>query len=166
MSRAAISARWATPMSTTMVPPTAASASQLVSRFDSKRLWPVTTVNDVEQPRWVHRDAGVGGHGDGRGDPGHDLEGDAGRRQGHGLLAAPPEDEGVAALQPDDGVPGPAALDEEGVDRRPGATGPPGDLPTSTISAPGGARSSSDGFGQPVMDDHVGPAHAPRPRAR
>ena len=53
MRRAAISARWATPMSTTIVPPARASDSQSVSASTAWRLWPVTTVNDVARPRWV-----------------------------------------------------------------------------------------------------------------
>ena len=53
ISRSAISARWATPMSTMIVPPAAASAYQLVSRSTLKRLWPVTTVKEVDRPRWV-----------------------------------------------------------------------------------------------------------------
>ena len=63
------------------------------------------------------RDAGVGGHGDRRGDAGHHLEGDAGRGQGQRLLAAPAEHERVAALEPHHGLAGPAPVDEQGVDR-------------------------------------------------
>ncbi len=53
ISRSAISARWATPMRTTMVSPTRARASQSMSSSTWWRLWPVTTVNDVDRPRWV-----------------------------------------------------------------------------------------------------------------
>ncbi len=48
-----MAARWATPMSTMMVPPAAASASQLVSWSTAWRECPVTTVNEVARPRWV-----------------------------------------------------------------------------------------------------------------
>ena len=47
-------------------------------------------------------DARVGRRGYRGSDSRHHLEGYAGPRQGHGLLAAAPEDEGVASLQPDD----------------------------------------------------------------
>jgi hypothetical protein len=46
--------------------------------------------------------AGVGGNGDGGGDARHDAEGDARRDQGLRFFAAAAEDEGVAALEPDD----------------------------------------------------------------
>ncbi len=52
MSSVAISARWATPMRTTIVPPTAASDRQSMSGSPARR-WPVTTVNAAETPRWV-----------------------------------------------------------------------------------------------------------------
>ncbi len=51
--RAAISARWATPMRTTMVSAARARASQSTSSSTAWRLWPVTTVNDVDRARWV-----------------------------------------------------------------------------------------------------------------
>ena len=50
-----------------------------------------------------HRDPGEGRHGKRRRDPGNDLEAQAGRAQGFGLLGAPAEDEGVAPLKPHDG---------------------------------------------------------------
>ena len=59
------------------------------------------------------RDPGVGGGGDAGGDAGDDLEGDARRRQRLGLLAAAAEDERVAALEPDDDLPLPRALDQQ-----------------------------------------------------
>ena len=48
------------------------------------------------------RDAEVLRDRDGRGDAGHQFEGDAGRLQCECLLAAPPEDEAVAAFEPRD----------------------------------------------------------------
>ena len=90
-----------------------------------------------------HRDAGVGGDGDGRADARHHLERHPRRGQRLSLLAAPPEHEGVAALEPHHLLP-----------RRPRSTsralmsswgtGDPGDLPTSIRSAPAGARSSRE----------------------
>ena len=53
MSRSAISPRFATPISTTMVPPTRAIASHSVRFGISTPSWPVTTVKEVETPRWV-----------------------------------------------------------------------------------------------------------------
>ena len=53
MRRAAMMARWATPMRTITVPPAAASAAQLVSRSTAWRECPVTTVNEVDRPLCV-----------------------------------------------------------------------------------------------------------------
>ena len=53
ISRSAMAARVATPMSTTIVPPTRATASQSVSGVAARSSWPVTTVNEVARPRWV-----------------------------------------------------------------------------------------------------------------
>ncbi len=46
------------------------------------------------------RDAGIGEPADARRDAGHDAERHAGLDQRQGLLAAAPEDEGIAALEP------------------------------------------------------------------
>ena len=62
------------------------------------------------------RDPGVGGGGDPGGDPGDDLELDPGLAQGLALLAAAAEDEGVAALEPDDALPLAGGLDQPLVD--------------------------------------------------
>ena len=103
------------------------------------------------------RHPGVGGHRDRRGDAGHHLERHAGGLEGQGLLPAPSEHEGVAALQADDRPPGPALADQEGVDlvlvdrtaRR-----------LADVDPPGGGRGQVEeaGVGQPVVDDHVGAA--------
>jgi hypothetical protein len=53
ISRSAMAPRVAAPMSTTMVPPTRATASQSVSTAAHGSSCPVTTVNDVERPRCV-----------------------------------------------------------------------------------------------------------------
>ena len=63
-----------------------------------------------------HRDPGVRGRADRARDPGHDLERHARRRQRLGFLAAAPEHERIAALQPHDGRAGPASLHEQRVD--------------------------------------------------
>ena len=63
---------------------------------------PLVAGDDVEGGAAVpvgHRDAPVGGGGDGGGDAGHLLKGDAVLGQQLQLLAAPAEQEGVAALQ-------------------------------------------------------------------
>ncbi len=62
------------------------------------------------------RDAGVGGGGDAGGDAGDDLELDPGDAQRLALLAAAAEDEGVAALEPDDALAGSRRLDQPGAD--------------------------------------------------
>ena len=49
-------------------------------------------------------DARIGGHGDGGGDARHDLERDALFLEQQALLAAAPKDEGIAALEPHDGL--------------------------------------------------------------
>ena len=49
-------------------------------------------------------DARIGGHGDGGGDARHDLERDALFLEQQALLAAAPEDEGIAALESHDGL--------------------------------------------------------------
>ena len=51
MSRSAMAARVATPMRITIVPPTRATASQSVSVAAHGSSWPVTTVNEVDNPR-------------------------------------------------------------------------------------------------------------------
>ncbi len=61
-------------------------------------------------------DAGVAAGGDGRRHAGDDAEGDAGGRQGVGLLAAAAEDQRVPALEPDHDLPGSALLDKQGAD--------------------------------------------------
>jgi hypothetical protein len=54
INRAAIACRLAIPMRTTSVPPPAASAAQSTPPGAvSSPTWPVTTVTDVERPRWV-----------------------------------------------------------------------------------------------------------------
>ena len=63
-----------------------------------------------------HRDAGRGRSGEGRAHPGHHLVRHTGPIERLGLLAAPSEQERVAALQPDHVLAGPAVLDELGVD--------------------------------------------------
>ena len=57
------------------------------------------------------RDLQARGGGDAGGDAGHDLDGDAGRAQRIELLAAPAEDERIAALEPDHGLAGRRAGD-------------------------------------------------------
>ncbi len=102
------------------------------------------------------RDAGVGGSGDPGGDPGDDLEGDAGVAQRLRLLAAATEDERVAALQPDDR----AALARDPHQLRLGIgllhRDPPGglaDVDQLGVLACAGERA---GGNQAVVEDRVG----------
>ncbi len=111
------------------------------------------------------RHPGVGGHGHRGGDAGHHLERHPGRLEGQYLLTAPPEDEGIAALQADDPPTGSTLADQEGVDlvlfdRTAGL------LPD--VDPPGRGRSQVQeaGVGQPVVHDHLGAAQQLRARAR
>ena len=56
------------------------------------------------------------GGGDAGGDAGHDLDGDARLAQRIELLAATAEDERIAALEPDHGLAGAGAVDQQRVD--------------------------------------------------
>ena len=91
-------------------------------------------------------DPGVRGGRDRARDPRNDLERDAGRRQCLGLLAAAPEDERVAALEPHDTPARLAVLDEERVDLVLGHLDVPGGLADRDPHGVGGARSRSSGF--------------------
>ena len=107
----------ATPIRTTSVSTDRASRAQ--STLDSRlpaSSWPVTTANDEATPRWVSGMPAYAGSGDGRADAGDDLERDPGPRQRLGLLAAPAEDERIAALEPHDPPPAPRVQDQERVD--------------------------------------------------
>ena len=101
------------------------------------------------------RNAGVGGNGDRRRDAGNDLEGDAGRRQRLGLLAAAAENEGITALESDDALALPRSGDEQ-----------PDDLVlfdtlTAAVLADQHALGPLRGvveqarIGQVVVDDHI-----------
>ena len=61
-------------------------------------------------------DAGIGRRRDGRGDARHDFKGDPGGREHLGLLAAPAEDEGIAALEAGHDAAAPGFFHDEGVD--------------------------------------------------
>ena len=62
------------------------------------------------------RHAGMGRATERCGDPRHDVEGDAGLGQRLELLAAPTEDERVAALEPDHALAGPRQRDQQLID--------------------------------------------------
>ena len=62
------------------------------------------------------RNAGISGNAEGRGDAGHNLERDAGIRQGFGLFPAPPEQKRISALQAHDFEAALAAIDEQRAD--------------------------------------------------
>ena len=152
ISSAAIVARWDTPISTTTVPPTRASARQSTSGSPA-RPCPVTTVNTG--PRRVgDGHAGGGRGGDRRRHAGHHLDGNAGVEQRLGFLAAAAEHERVSALEPDDAAAGASELDEQCRDQLLRYR-PAGRLPTSIGSASEGTRSSTpDRPGR--LDDDLG----------
>ena len=102
------------------------------------------------------RNSGVGGHGDGGGDAGHDLEIDAGCDGGLGFLRAASEDDRVAALQAHDVQPLAGTVDDESVD--------PALFDTAAATVLGDQDSSrrcrrvvkQAGIGEIVVDDDVG----------
>ena len=104
-----------------------------------------------------YRHAGVGGSGDGGRDAGDDFEGDAGGCEGERFFAAAAEDEGVAALEPDD------ALARRGLCRRGTSLISScvsalrsGDLPAKMRSAPASDVVEDGGADEPVVDNDVG----------
>ena len=97
----------------------------------------------------------VGRRGDRGGDPGYDGEPDAGLGERERLLAAPAEDEGIAALQPDDRLPVPGRRRERLVDELLEGTGGPG-LLAHVHQVGGGREFQQFRRDQPVVDDDVG----------
>ncbi len=100
------------------------------------------------------RDARVGGSGDPRRDPRHDLERDAGGAQHERLLAAAPEHERIAALEPHDGPVARPVLHEQPVDLllrhlRPAAL-------LADVDELGPHAVEDPRRDQPVVEDHVG----------
>ena len=89
-----------------------------------------------------HRDAGRRRHGEGAGHPGHHGHRNARGRTGQHLFAAAAEHVRVAALEPDDGVPGPGPVDQDLVDLVLGFCGPYGSFDASTTSTFGPSSSS------------------------
>ena len=99
------------------MPPARASASQSVSVVPfAGSSWPVTIVTLVDTPRCVTGMPAYAGAAIALVMPGTTSNGDAGRDARLGFLAAAPEHERVAALQPHDRRTGAAALDEQRVD--------------------------------------------------
>ena len=101
-------------------------------------------------------DAGVGGDAERGGDSGDDLESDAGIGEGLGLFAAAAEDEGVAALEADDGQSTAGALDQHAADFILGEF--VGGLLFADIDAFGARRGEFEesGRGEVVVEDGVG----------
>ena len=102
-----------------------------------------------------HRDAGVGGSGDARGDARHDLERDAGLQAHERLLAAAAEHERVTALQPHHVPPGPRVVEQQPVGLRLRhllAAALLADVVQLGVGARAGERLGRD---QPVVQDHV-----------
>ena len=164
MRRLAIAARSATPMSTTIVPPTRA-----------KRL-PVGLVlvaeaamagDDGDARRHAAlRDghASGGRRGERGGDARHHLERHARSPQGEGLLAAPAEQERVATLQPHDARVLLRELDQEVVDEllRDRTSGALADV--DALDVPGHEREHL-GVRERVVHDDVSGREQPRRRA-
>ena len=155
--RPAMLARVAMPMRMTSVPPARASDSQSTPPGAvSSPTWPVTTVTELDSPRWVTgTPGGRRARRTPRSRPGRPPTATPAALQRLGLLAAAAEEERVAALQADDRPAGPPVLDQQRVDvalaRRPPPTpgrrrrSPAGRLPTSISAAPGRRQASSGG---------------------
>src|SRR2546425_10203939 len=115
------------------------------------------------------RDPGVRGRRDGGGHARHDLERDPRARQRLRLLAAPAEDEGVAALEPHDTPPAPRVTDEERVDARLGQRVRAARLAREDATRPRRLGEETP-IHQAVVDDDVGAAqeleaaHGDQPR--
>src|SRR2546422_5889312 len=106
------------------------------------------------------RDPGVRGHRDGGGHPRHDLERDPRARQRLRLLAAPAEDEGVAALEPHDAPAAPRVPHEEGVDLLLGQRVSAARLAREDPARPWRLVEETP-IHQAVVDDDVGAAQEP-----
>src|SRR5207247_5787045 len=92
-----------------------------------------------------------------RAHPRNDLEGDAVARQRLRLLAAPAEDEGVAALEPHDTAPAPRVPDEERVDAFLGQRVSAARLAGEDAARPGCLVEEAS-IDQAIVDDDVGAA--------
>ena len=78
--------------------------------------WPVTMCRELSPVPVGHRNPRPGGGGQSGGDPGDHPEGDPRPGQGLALLAAPAEEEGVAALEANHPLPRPGLLGQDAVD--------------------------------------------------
>ena len=76
-----------------------ASEASVEHQAEKALVVPETTTKAEARPRWVTGIAGEGRGGHRLVTSGHDLEGNPGRGQGQGFLAATAEHEGVAPLR-------------------------------------------------------------------
>ena len=105
------------------------------------------------QPPVGHRNARQGGNGNGGGDAGHHLEGDARRLEGQSLLAASAKDKRVASLEPDHPHALPGQLYQSSGDFLLG--GGVAAQPLAHIDAPGLGRSGLEQLiGDEIVVDH------------
>ena len=115
IKRRAISSRDRKPISTTIVAECGGRA------LEQRRPRALVVPGDGDEGRcgaaMRHRDAGQRGRGDRGADARHDLERDAGRGERQRLLAAAPEDERVARLEPHDPAPAARGANQQPVDR-------------------------------------------------
>ncbi len=100
------------------------------------------------------RDAGQTGGRHGGAEAGDDLAGDAGLGQGERLLAAAPEDERVAALEPHHAAAAAGGADEQRVDRFLGGAAPPGALSDRDLHRPR-RQLERRGVHEGVVEDQV-----------
>ena len=145
-----------TPMRTTSVPPTAASAFQsTVDAGSPGATWPDTTVNAWTTPRCVTGMPAAPGTAIALVTPGTTSTGDPGRDAGLHLLHPAAEDVRVAALEPDHDPPGPCVLDEQPVDLLLRHRPPAGHLGGVDDRHLGGELVQQGQRRQPVGDHHV-----------
>ena len=125
----------------------------------------MTTVKWVDTPRWVTGIPAYAAAPIALGDAGHDLERDARRRQRLGFLAAAPEHERIAALQPHDGRAGRAPLHEQRVDLVLGELDRARRLRRRDQLGAAWREVQERGRDEPVVDDDVGAREHARRRA-
>ena len=161
INAAAIVPRWATPINTMIVPPAWASACQLTAVLAALAV----TGDDGERradTTMRHRDACCCRSRDDRRDTGHDLEVEACRSEGEGLLATTSEHERIAAFEPHDVSTAAAELHQQLVDQllRHGCARALADVDHLGVGS--GEREHS-GADQRVVHDDVGVLQSAQP---
>ena len=152
------------PIKTTSVPPARASDAQSTAPgAPGSPTCPLTTVTDDDSPRWVTGTPADAGAAKAEVTPGTTSKGMTGGDQRLGLLSAAPEDERVAAFEPDDRPSLAGVLDDEGVDLVL-ASKLTGSLPDVDTQRLGRNQVEQARVDQAVEQDHLRAAPAARRR--